>query len=64
MPWDAYRALGFPGADDVGNMFQFMHDFEDAFREARDPEVARRLNPGLQTFAQWITENGSRIPRH
>jgi len=64
LSWDAYRALGFPGADDVGNMFQFMHDFHDEVRGARDPAVARRLNPELQTFAEWLDENGSRIPKH
>ncbi|MEJ0061176.1 MAG: hypothetical protein WDM79_17100 [Terricaulis sp.] len=26
--FDEYRAYGFPGADDLGNMFQFYHDFE------------------------------------
>ena len=28
---DAYRSFGFPGADDLGNMFQFTTDFEDDF---------------------------------
>jgi uncharacterized protein YbjT (DUF2867 family) len=27
MPFDDYRKLGFPGADDLGNMFQYNHDF-------------------------------------
>jgi len=57
-----YRAFGFPGAEDLGNMFQFKHDFEDYFCGARDPAVARRLNPALQTFAQWLEQNVSRIP--
>ena len=62
VPFDAYRALGFPGADDLGNMFQYKHDFEDDFRDARDPAVARRLNPALQSFADWLAANKSRIP--
>ena len=57
-----YRALGFPGADDLGNMFQFNRDFAAEFCAARDLELSRRLNPSLQTFAQWLEENKDRIP--
>jgi uncharacterized protein YbjT (DUF2867 family) len=58
---EVYRGLGFPGADDLGNMFQFKADFEDAFCGARDPAVARSLNPELQTFADWLAANADRI---
>jgi len=60
--FDEFRSYGFPGADDLGNMFQFKHDFEADFRRARDPEVARRLNPALQDFRAWVTANKDRIP--
>ena len=33
VPWSVYRTFGFPGADDLGNMFQFNHDFHEEFRE-------------------------------
>jgi uncharacterized protein YbjT (DUF2867 family) len=56
-----YRALGFPGADDLGNMFQFKRDFEADFCGARSLEVSRALNPALQTFAQWLARNKDRI---
>jgi uncharacterized protein YbjT (DUF2867 family) len=59
---EAYRKLGFPGADDLGNMFQFNRDFNEDFRRPRDPSVARALNPGLQTFGQWLAANKTRIP--
>jgi uncharacterized protein YbjT (DUF2867 family) len=59
---EAYRMFGFPGADDIGNMFQFKRDFNDLFCGAREPEVARGLNPSLQTFDQWLARNKSRIP--
>jgi len=58
---DAYRALGFPGADDLGNMFQFKRDFEEDFCRARDIEAARALNPELQTFAHWVRRNRERF---
>lgn len=62
MPVEAYRKLGFPGAEDLGNMFQFYADYADYFSAARDLAVARRLNPKLQTFAAWLSRNASRIP--
>ncbi|HZS12663.1 MAG TPA: NmrA family NAD(P)-binding protein, partial [Nitrospirales bacterium] len=62
VPPDVYRGFGFPGADDVGNMFQFKRDFQDVFCGARDPAVARALNPELQTFDQWLSRNAARIP--
>jgi hypothetical protein len=59
---EAYRKLGFPGAEDLGNMFQFNRDFDEDFRRARDPSVARALNPALQTFGEWLAANKTRIP--
>ncbi|NKE70274.1 NmrA/HSCARG family protein [Candidatus Manganitrophus noduliformans] len=59
---EAYRSFGFPGADDLGNMFQFKRDFNDDFCAIRDPRVARLLNPELQSFEQWLAKNKSRIP--
>jgi uncharacterized protein YbjT (DUF2867 family) len=59
---EQYRSFGFPGADDLGNMFQFKRDFEMAFCGARPLELARRLHPGIQTFAQWLERNKGRIP--
>jgi hypothetical protein len=59
---EAYRALGFPGADDLGNMFQFKRDFNADFRGVRNLEFSRSLNPALQTFEQWLGMNASRIP--
>jgi hypothetical protein len=59
---ETYRALGFPGADDLGNMFQFKRDFESYYCGARRPDFARSLNPALQTFETWLARNKSRIP--
>ena len=62
VPPEVYRTFGFPGAEDIGNMFQFKRDFEQVFCGARNPEVARALNPSLQTFDTWLARNKSRIP--
>jgi len=63
VPFDVYRGLDFPGADDLGNMFQFKHDFEDYFCGARSLATSRSLNPRLKTFDAWLAENVDRIPR-
>jgi uncharacterized protein YbjT (DUF2867 family) len=58
---EAYRGFGFPGAEDLGNMFQFYADFEDYFVGARNLDVARSLNPSLQNFDQWLAKNKSKL---
>ncbi len=59
---DAYRGFGFPGADELGNMFQVDRDFENEVLGARNIDVARSLNPSLQTFDRWLDTNKDRIP--
>lgn len=58
---EQYRAFGFKGADDLGNMFQFKSDFNEVFCGARNVAVAKSLNPTLQTFDVWLKQNKSRI---
>jgi len=62
VPPEVYRTFDFPGADDLGNMFQYNRDFATEFCAARDLGFARSVNPRLQTFAQWLERNKSRIP--
>jgi uncharacterized protein YbjT (DUF2867 family) len=58
----AFRAFGFPGAEDLGNMFQFNSEFEQDCCDARNISSTKSLNPELQTFDRWLTENKSKIP--
>ena len=62
VPFDVFRGLGFPGADDVGNMFQFKHDFEKEYCGARDLNFSKSLNPELKSFDEWLKENVKKIP--
>jgi uncharacterized protein YbjT (DUF2867 family) len=62
VPFDVYRSFGFPGADDLGNMFQFKHDFEEYFCGARSVDFSKSLNPELKSFDKWLSENKSKIP--
>jgi uncharacterized protein YbjT (DUF2867 family) len=59
---ETYRGFGFPGADDLGNMFQFFRDFDKDVTGARKLEVGRALNPEMQTFDSWLSQNKQRIP--
>jgi uncharacterized protein YbjT (DUF2867 family) len=57
-----YRSFGFPGAEDLGNMFQFKQEFEQYYCGARNLDFSRSLNPDLQAFAAWLAINKDRIP--
>lgn len=58
---EQYRSLGFPGADDLGNMFQFYRDFEEDFTRNHDVKFARELNPELKSFEKWAEENAQQL---
>ena len=62
VPPEVYRSFGFPGADDLGNMFQFKRDFNDYFVGVRDLELTRSLNPELQSFEEWLAVHKDQIP--
>ena len=59
---EQFRGLGFPGAEDLGNMFQFYRDFEEVCNSTRDVEFSRELNPELKSFTEWLDVYGSKIP--
>lgn len=63
IPFDVYRGLGFPGADDLGNMFEYQQLLGDRFLSARDPKLTRELNPATLDFAGWLHANAARIAR-
>ena len=47
---EAYRGFGFPGAEDLGNMFQFYADFEDYFCGVAQSGYLSRPEPGHADF--------------
>jgi hypothetical protein len=59
---NTYRSWGFPGADEMGNMFQVYRDFEQPFLANRSVSTARQLNPQLQDFSTWLATNKSKVP--
>ena len=58
---DVYRSFGFPGADEMGNMFQVYRDFEKEVTGARSADATRQLDPELQNFDQFIAKNKGKI---
>lgn len=62
VPPEVYRSFGFPGADDLGNMFQFKRDFNDYYVGVRDIALSKQLNPELQDYAAWLSRYGKQIP--
>ncbi len=62
VPPDVYRGFGFPGAEDLGNMFQFHRDFQKDHLEVRDIERTKSINPDVKNFDKWLAENKNKIP--
>lgn len=58
---EVYRSFDFPGADDLGNMFQFKADFQEMFCAARNVEETKKLNPELMDFDTWLQHNKALI---
>lgn len=59
---DQFRGLGFPGAVELGNMWQFKRDFAPQYCARRDLQRARALHPGMADFTTWLAANRARIP--
>ena len=58
---DMYRGFGFPGADEMGNMFQVYRDFEKDVLGARSQDLAKKLAPSLLSFDQWLAKNKTAV---
>ncbi|HEX4225058.1 MAG TPA: NmrA/HSCARG family protein [Pseudonocardiaceae bacterium] len=54
---DQIRASGGPATVEIANMYQFYADAGDSFLTARDPEVARTINPALRSLPDWLREH-------
>jgi uncharacterized protein YbjT (DUF2867 family) len=59
---EQYRGFGFPGADDLGNMFQFYRDFDEVCNKTRDVARSKKLNPDIKSFREWLKIYSDQIP--
>lgn len=59
---EMFRSFGFPGAEDLGNMFQFYQEFQEVCTSTRNVKFTKELNPALQSFDEWLIENAKKLP--
>ena len=59
---DEYRAFGFPGSTDLGNMFQWQEENNESFCGRRDVALANELNPKLLDLKGWCFIYAKEIP--
>ena len=59
--WDDFRALPFPSAVEMANMFQYYAEDSTRFTGERDLATVRTLNPQLQSFRDWLAQHKNEI---
>jgi uncharacterized protein YbjT (DUF2867 family) len=59
VPRETFAALGFPGAEDLANMFDFNRHYVP--NRAEDLAQSRSLYPAMETFEHWVTANKGRF---
>ena len=59
--WDDFRALPFPSAVEMANMFQYYAEDSKRFTGERDLATVRTLNPQLQSFRDWLARHKNEI---
>ncbi|WP_328523539.1 NmrA/HSCARG family protein [Kribbella sp. NBC_00359] len=57
LTWDEFRALQFPLAVEIANMFQFYAEDSARFTGDRNLTKVRDLNPALQSLEDWLTNH-------
>jgi len=56
---ETFAGFGFPGAEDLANMFDYYRRFIPNRRE--DLEQSRSLYPSMQSFDEWLDKNAARF---
>jgi uncharacterized protein YbjT (DUF2867 family) len=58
-----FRSFGFPGADELGNMFQYYAEFPDSYNGRRDLDSADALNPDRASLTDFLSAHRDRLTR-
>jgi uncharacterized protein YbjT (DUF2867 family) len=58
---DQFRGFGFPGADELGNMFQYYADFPESYLGRRDLEAAHAFNPDPLSLTDFLTTHRAEL---
>lgn len=63
VPWEVYASFGFPGADDLANMFRLKVESNKAFngRRVLSDAMKERMG-GVTSLGTWVTENKASFP--
>ena len=59
VPRETFAALGFPGAEDLADMFEYYRTLIPSRK--RDIEVCRAMSPKLQDFETWAKRNADKL---
>ena len=59
VPRETYAALGFPGAEDLADMFEFYRLHIPS--RVQNIKECRAIDPELQNFDTWIERNGEKL---
>ena len=60
LPADVYRGLGFPGCEDLGNMFEFKDVHNEEFCNMRNMDTVRNLIEPIK-FRDWCLNNRNNL---
>jgi len=58
---DQVRGLGFPGAEELGNMFQYYAEFPGAYLGRRDLAAARQVNPNPRSLTDFLAAHRAEL---
>lgn len=59
MPRETFAALGFPGAEDLADMFEYYRLHIPSRK--KEMEEWRAIDPAIQSFDTWISKNAARM---
>ncbi|WP_432510742.1 NmrA/HSCARG family protein [Kineococcus sp. SYSU DK001] len=58
---EQFRGFGFPGAQELGNMFQYYAEFPDSYNGRRDLGLAHAVNPRWSDLTGFLTAHRDRL---
>lgn len=58
---DTFRTFPFPGAEEIGNNFQYFRDWNADFVGLRSKSLMHELNPDVSTFEAYVRANADAI---
>ncbi|MGW0194097.1 NmrA/HSCARG family protein [Nonomuraea sp. NPDC003201] len=58
---EQFRSFGFPGADELGNMFQYYAEFPESYLGRRNLGAARAFNPNPLSLTDFLTAHRAEL---